>query len=39
MIYCVYRYDIMRCCWKFAPDDRPDFSELVEKINQELQTS
>ncbi|XP_065899293.1 uncharacterized protein [Dysidea avara] len=32
-------YDIMRCCWKFAPDDRPDFSELVEKINQELQTS
>ncbi|XP_065899286.1 tyrosine-protein kinase receptor TYRO3-like isoform X3 [Dysidea avara] len=32
-------YDIMRCCWKFAPEDRPDFCELVEKINQELHNS
>ena len=28
-----FRYDIMRSCWKFEPIDRPDFSELVERIN------
>ena len=28
-----FRYEIMKSCWKPEPIDRPDFSELVVRIN------
>ena len=31
-IHC--RYEIMKSCWKFVPEDRPTFSLLVEQLNQ-----
>jgi len=27
-----FRYEIMKSCWKFMPEERPGFGELVKKI-------
>ena len=27
-----FRYEIMKSCWKFMPEERLDFSDLVKKI-------
>ena len=32
-----YSYDIMKSCWNFKPEDRPNFTVLVENINQQIQ--
>ena len=31
------RYEIMRSCWNFGPEDRPCFVELVQDISQQVQ--
>jgi len=28
-----FRYEIMKSCWKFMPEERPVFGELVKKID------
>ena len=33
----MYRYNIMRKCWNFMPEDRPYFTELVQDVSQQLQ--
>ena len=30
----IIRYEIMKRCWNFSPDDRPRFADLVQHINQ-----
>ena len=30
------RYEIMKSCWNFAPEERPDFVLLVKTISEEL---
>ena len=32
------RYSVMEQCWKFSPDDRPGFENLLETFDQLLQT-
>ena len=36
-MYVVFRYEIMRDCWKFEPEDRPCFATLVKVISQQVQ--
>ena len=33
----IRRYEIMRSCWNFGPEDRPCFAELVQDISQQVQ--
>ena len=37
IMYVVFRYEIMRDCWKFEPKDRPCFATLVKVISQQVQ--
>ena len=36
-MYVIIRYEIMRDCWKFEPEDRPCFATLVKVIGQQVQ--
>ena len=36
-MYAIFRYEIMRDCWKFEPEDRPCFETLVKVIGQQVQ--
>ena len=31
------RYEIMRSCWNFLPEERPAFTTLVQNISQQLE--
>ena len=34
LFYALYfRYKIMSSCWKFKPDERPDFKEIIKRID------
>ena len=34
LLYCNFRYESMKRCWNFGPNDRPCFADLVQDINQ-----
>jgi hypothetical protein len=31
-----FRYGIMKSCWAYRPEDRPEFEELASSLNSEL---
>ena len=35
-LYCLHRYEMMRHCWNFLPEERPKFAELAHNISQQL---
>ena len=35
-LLCISRYEIMRSCWNFLPEERLAFTTLVQNISQQL---
>ena len=36
IIHVCFRYNVMKACWNFVPDERPGFALLVTTIGQQL---